>query len=118
MIRGIGSNRVLVIVDGMRVPDFPESSQGAGTYRREQTDLEDIKRVEIIFGPASALYGSDAIADRVAIIEDTRLTASGPTWQTLDPDRLSAVFATPIVRLEAAGATAFLSPGGNISTRT
>jgi iron complex transport system ATP-binding protein len=57
-------------------------------------------------------------ADRVAIIEDGRMTALGPTRQTLDPDRLSAVFATPIVRFEAAGAMAFLSPGGNISPRT
>ncbi|OFW96808.1 MAG: hypothetical protein A3D94_07185 [Alphaproteobacteria bacterium RIFCSPHIGHO2_12_FULL_66_14] len=57
-------------------------------------------------------------ADRVAIIENGRLTALGPARSILDPDRLSAVFATPIVRLEAAGAVAFLSPGGNVSTRT
>ncbi|MDI1288005.1 MAG: heme ABC transporter ATP-binding protein [Reyranella sp.] len=57
-------------------------------------------------------------ADRVAIIEAGHLTALGPTRKTLDPDRLSAVFATPIVRLEAAGAMAFLSPGGNIAPRT
>src|SRR5262249_45714393 len=59
-IRGIGGNRVLLMTDGMRLPDFPESNMGAGTYTREQPDLEDIKRVEIIRGPASALYGSDA----------------------------------------------------------
>jgi iron complex transport system ATP-binding protein len=50
-------------------------------------------------------------ADRVAIIENGRLTALGPTRSTLDPERLSAVFATQIVRLEVAGAIAFLSPG-------
>ncbi len=50
-------------------------------------------------------------ADRVAIVEKGRLTALGPTGPTLDPERLSAVFATPIVRLETAGAAAFLSPG-------
>lgn len=50
-------------------------------------------------------------ADRVGIIENGRLTDLGPTRTTLDPDRLSQVFATPIVRIEAAGGTAFLSPG-------
>ena len=66
LIRGIGGNRVLLMVDGMRMPDFPDTNQGAGTYTREQPDLEDIKRVEIIRGPASALYGSDAIGGVVA----------------------------------------------------
>lgn len=50
-------------------------------------------------------------ADRVGIVEDGRVTNLGPTRQTLDPERLSAVFATPIVRIEAAGGSAFLSPG-------
>src|SRR5918995_3177282 len=66
LIRGISGNRVLLMVDGMRMPDFPDSNIGAGTYTREQPDLEDIKRVEIIRGPASALYGSDAIGGVVA----------------------------------------------------
>ena len=68
LIRGIGGNRVLLMIDGMRQPDFPDSNQGAGTYTREQPDLEDIKRVEIIRGPASALYGSDALGGVVAYI--------------------------------------------------
>jgi iron complex transport system ATP-binding protein len=50
-------------------------------------------------------------ADRVGIVENGRVTNLGPTRQTLDPERLSAVFATPIVHIEAAGGTAFLSPG-------
>jgi iron complex transport system ATP-binding protein len=50
-------------------------------------------------------------ADRVGIVENGRVTNLGPTRQTLDPERLSAVFATPIVRIEAASGAAFLSPG-------
>jgi iron complex transport system ATP-binding protein len=50
-------------------------------------------------------------ADRVGIVENGRLTDFGPARTTLDPDRLSSVFATPIVRVETAGGTAFLSPG-------
>ena len=50
-------------------------------------------------------------ADRVAIMEQGRVTALGPTEETLDPARLSAVFATPITRVQMNGRTAFLSPG-------
>jgi iron complex transport system ATP-binding protein len=50
-------------------------------------------------------------ADRVTIMERGRMTALGPTANTLDPARLSAVFATPIVRVQTAGMAAFLSPG-------
>jgi hemoglobin/transferrin/lactoferrin receptor protein len=66
VIRGIGGNRVLVIVDGLRVPDMPGTNSGGGNYTRDFVDIESIKRVEIIRGPASALYGSDAIGGVVA----------------------------------------------------
>jgi hemoglobin/transferrin/lactoferrin receptor protein len=68
VIRGIGGNRVLVMVDGLRVPDYPGTNQGPGTYTRDFVDLENVKRVEIIRGPASALYGSDALGGVVAYI--------------------------------------------------
>ncbi len=68
VIRGIGGNRVLVMVDGLRVPDYPGSNQGPGTYTRDFVDLENVKRVEIVRGPASALYGSDALGGVVAYI--------------------------------------------------
>jgi hemoglobin/transferrin/lactoferrin receptor protein len=67
VIRGIGENRVLMTIDGVRVPDFPANSQ-PGTFTRDYVDLESIKRVEIVRGPASALYGSDAIGGVVAYV--------------------------------------------------
>ncbi|MCC7283753.1 MAG: TonB-dependent hemoglobin/transferrin/lactoferrin family receptor [Acetobacteraceae bacterium] len=73
VIRGIGGNRVLVLTDGVRMPDFPESNIGAGTFTRDFTDLESVRRVEIVRGPASALYGSDAIGGVVNyILKDPR----------------------------------------------
>lgn len=68
VIRGIGGNRVLVLVDGVRLPDFPESNIGAGTFTRDFVDLETVRRLEIVRGPASALYGSDAIGGVVNYI--------------------------------------------------
>jgi hemoglobin/transferrin/lactoferrin receptor protein len=68
VIRGIGGNRVLVLVDGLPVPDSPINSTAAGSYTRDYVDLESMKRVEIIRGPSSALYGSDGIGGTVAYV--------------------------------------------------
>ncbi|WP_431862128.1 TonB-dependent hemoglobin/transferrin/lactoferrin family receptor [Azospirillum sp.] len=82
-IRGIGENRVRVQIDGVRVPDFPESNAGPGTYTRDFVDLETLKRVEIVRGPASALYGSDAIGGVVAYVTkdpEDYLARVGKDW--------------------------------------
>lgn len=67
-IRGIGDNRVRLEVDGVRVPDYPGSNVGPGLYTRDVMDFDSLKRVEIIRGPASALYGSDAIGGVVSFV--------------------------------------------------
>ena len=64
-IRGLDGNRVLIQVDGIRVPDafsFGGQSVGRGDY----VDLGLLKSVEILRGPASALYGSDGLAGAVS----------------------------------------------------
>ena len=66
-IRGIGGNRVLTQVDGVGVPD----SFTFGPFlsaQRNYIDLDTVKQVEIIRGPASTLYGSDAIGGAVSFI--------------------------------------------------
>lgn len=64
-IRGLEGNRVLIQVDGVRLPDgftFGAQSVGRGDYQ----DLDLMKSVEILRGPASALYGSDGVAGAVS----------------------------------------------------
>ena len=64
-IRGLEGNRVLIQVDGVRVPDgfdFGAQSSGRGDY----VDVGLVKSVEILRGPASALYGSDGLAGAVS----------------------------------------------------
>ncbi|WP_243369267.1 TonB-dependent hemoglobin/transferrin/lactoferrin family receptor [Microvirga solisilvae] len=68
VIRGIGENRVRVQVDGIKIPDFPETNIGAGTYTRDFVDFDSLKQIEIIRGPSSALYGSDAIGGVVSYV--------------------------------------------------
>jgi hemoglobin/transferrin/lactoferrin receptor protein len=64
-IRGLEGNRVLIQVDGVRLPDsfvFGAQAVGRGDYQ----DLDLMKSVEILRGPASALYGSDGVAGAVS----------------------------------------------------
>lgn len=66
-IRGIEGNRVLIQVDGIRVPDgFSFGAQAAG--RGDYVDIGIVKSVEILRGPSSALYGSDGLAGAVSFI--------------------------------------------------
>lgn len=65
-IRGLDGNRVLILTDGIRAPRsyvFNVTSFG-----RDYVDVTLLKRVEIVKGPASALYGSDGLAGLVNFI--------------------------------------------------
>ncbi|HRQ64402.1 MAG TPA: TonB-dependent hemoglobin/transferrin/lactoferrin family receptor [Xanthomonadaceae bacterium] len=65
VIRGLDGNRVAMEVDGVPLPE----GFGVGNFSRAGRDVLDIElleRVEILRGPASTLYGSDALAGVVA----------------------------------------------------
>lgn len=61
-IRGGNSGHTLVLVDGLRV-----GSATAGTTPLENISLNQIERIEILRGPASSLYGADAVAGVIQI---------------------------------------------------
>jgi hemoglobin/transferrin/lactoferrin receptor protein len=64
-VRGLSGNRVLIQQDLIRLPDaFAFGAQSAG--RGDYADLELLKSVEFLRGPASALYGSDGVAGAVS----------------------------------------------------
>ena len=64
-VRGLSGNRVLIQQDLIRLPDaFAFGAQAAG--RGDYADLEMLKSVEILRGPASALYGSDGLAGAIS----------------------------------------------------
>jgi iron complex outermembrane receptor protein len=67
-VRGIGSGvneRILLMIDGVRVNDL-YSDGTARTIR--VVHLAGVQRVEIIRGPASALYGADALAGVINVV--------------------------------------------------
>ena len=63
-IRGLEGNRVLMMIDGIRMPhsfDYSSASVGRGDY----VELEGVGQVEVLKGPASTQYGSDGLAAAV-----------------------------------------------------
>lgn len=61
-IRGTNSGHALVLIDGMRV-----SSATTGATALQLIPLSQVERIEVLRGPASALYGSDAVGGVVQI---------------------------------------------------
>jgi hemoglobin/transferrin/lactoferrin receptor protein len=84
-IRGLGGNRVLLMVDGVRMPR--SYAFRTTTFDREYLSLELLKRIEVVRGPASALYGSDGMAGLVNFIThepaDFLAVGKGETPKTL-----------------------------------
>jgi len=65
-VRGIGGNRVAIEIDGIPVRDgFSIGAFSNGG--RVLVESDRIKRVEVLYGPASVMYGSDALGGVMAI---------------------------------------------------
>lgn len=65
-IRGLDGNRVLMLVDGVRLPRSYVFS--ANAFGRDSVDLGLVQRVEILRGSVPALYGSDGMGGLVNFI--------------------------------------------------
>lgn len=66
-IRGLDGNRVRIQTDGIAVPE----AFAIGSFsnaNRNFVDLDTLKAVEIVRGPASSLYGSDALGGLVSFV--------------------------------------------------
>jgi vitamin B12 transporter len=63
-MRGANSNHTLVLIDGVEATD-PSSPAGAVDF--SNLWLDNIERIEIVRGPQSTLYGSDAIGGVIHI---------------------------------------------------
>lgn len=62
-LRGMESDQTLVLVDGVRVV-----GQKDGVIDLSRLPVENIERIEIVKGPSSAMYGSDALGGVIHII--------------------------------------------------
>ncbi len=75
-IRGIGGNRVAMILDGVPLPEqFSVGSFSNAT--RDFLNAGLLQRIEVLHGPGSALYGSNAIGGVVAATTPDPATVAG-----------------------------------------
>ena len=65
-LRGLGSQRTLVMVDGMRLPGSP--NLGADSLNINMLPMTAVQRIDILADGASAVYGSDAVAGVVNLV--------------------------------------------------
>lgn len=63
-VRGAEANHVLVLIDGIRANDPSTGDE----FRWETLSTHNVERIEVIRGPQSSLWGSDAIAGVVHVI--------------------------------------------------
>ncbi len=64
-LRGTNSNHVKVLIDGIDVAD-PSNPNGSFDFGQLLTG--DIERIEVLRGPQSGLYGSDAIGGVISVV--------------------------------------------------
>jgi len=93
-IRGTGTGQIQVLIDGARV-----KSTASGGFDFSDISPDLIERIEVLRGPQSTLYGSDAIGGVIHIITKR---GSGPPTASLSVEGGS--YATHRERLEISGA--------------
>ncbi len=77
VVRGGESNFTVVLIDGVKVND--STNTRGGSYNFSNLDLSNVTRVELVRGPLSSLYGSDALAGVINIIT-TDKEPGGRLW--------------------------------------
>lgn len=66
VIRGFSNNKVLILEDGLRMGDLSNSSDDHSV----SNDGSEPEKIEVLIGPSSLLYGSNAIGGVINIITD------------------------------------------------
>ena len=72
-VRGAEANHILVLIDGVRANDPATGDE----FRWEYLSAGNIERIEVVRGPQSSLWGSDAVAAVVHIITRSEASISG-----------------------------------------
>jgi|FLOH01.1.fsa_nt_gi vitamin B12 transporter len=79
-VRGAEANQVLVLIDGIEANDVSQGSE----FNFAHLNADQIERIEIVRGPQSALWGSDALAGVINIITIPRVDSGTHHRLSLD----------------------------------
>jgi len=74
-VRGVPNqnNLTLVLIDGVEINEL----NSGGFYAGGQYNLANVKRIEVVYGPTSALYGTNAVSGVINIITKSPEDAQG-----------------------------------------
>ena len=115
-LRGTDADQVLVLIDGVKL-----TSATLGTTAFEYLPVEEIDRIEIVRGPRSSLYGSEAVGGVIQIFTrrgqgEPLLTASagGGSHNT---ENTSAGLSGSTSRLSYSVSSSYLGSDGYVSCR-
>lgn len=94
-LRGADSDHTLVLVDGMRLND-PSSPTGAAIA--DHLTVNSLARIEVLRGPQSSVWGSDAIGGVVNVVTE-RGEGKPESWYSIE----AGSFETAIHRFQSSG---------------
>lgn len=75
-LRGMSTNHTLILVDGKRYAG-EDTDVTTNVYALQRLNVSDIDRIEIVRGPSSSLYGSEAMGGVINVITKTPEKAGG-----------------------------------------
>jgi outer membrane receptor protein involved in Fe transport len=75
VLNGLLGNRVLIVVDGVRLND--STTRSGPNQSLNGIDPRTVERIEVVHGPGALLYGSDAVGGAILIWTKRRLPGDG-----------------------------------------
>jgi len=112
-IKNENSQKVLIMIDGHRInePNF-----GSATWVFNNLMVENIKRVEVIRGPGSALYGANAFVAVINVVTKSAKDIDGiellSGWGSYDTQHHNILFGKEFSKLKIAGTFDYFDTNG------
>ncbi len=112
-IRTSGTEKVRVMVDGHNIA---ECFMGSAMTLNDDLELDNVKQVEVVRGPGSALYGENAFVAVINVITKNAQDIDGTLFKiirgTFDTEKYNVTFGKRVDKLEVVGALSHMNTDG------